>query len=79
MLSIHKKVSDFLKLLFPHDQFGKEDVRQCLVYALQVRRKVKEQLKKIVEMECYDAHFSYIDNESLKEYFVSVKEQGGDS
>src|SRR5690606_4347345 len=63
--------------LYPHGQFNKEDVRQCLEYALQVRRRVKEQLKKIGGMEFYDVHFSYIDNDTLEEHFVSVKEQGG--
>ena len=52
--------------LYPHSQFDKEDVRACLEYALQVRRRVKEQLKKIGGMEFYDVHFSYIDNENLK-------------
>lgn len=52
-------------------------MRQCLEYALEVRRRVKEQLKKIGGMEFYDVHFSYIDNEDLEEHFVTVKEQGG--
>lgn len=77
VIAVRKTVSGLLKLLFPHGQFEKEDVRQCLEYALQVRRRVKEQLKKIGGMEFYDVHFSYIDNDSLEEYFVSVKEQGG--
>jgi len=74
---VRKTVSGLLKLLYPHDQFTKEDVRQCLEYALQVRRRVKEQLKKIGGMEFYDVHFSYIDNETLEERFIAVKEQGG--
>ena len=77
VIAVRKTVSGLLKLLFPHGQFDKEDVRQCLEYALQVRRRVKEQLKKIGGMEFYDVHFSYIDNDSLEEHFVSVKEQGG--
>ncbi|MFS8151645.1 S16 family serine protease [Vreelandella titanicae] len=44
---------------------------------MQVHRRVKEQLKKIGVMGVYDAHFSYIDKETLEEHFVSVKEQGG--
>ena len=78
-IAVRKTVSGLLKLLYPHGTFEKEDVRKCLEYALQVRRRVKEQLKKIGGMEFYDVHFSYIDNESLEEHFVSVKEQGGDS
>ena len=77
VIAVRKTVSGLLKLLFPHGQFEKDDVRQCLEYALQVRRRVKEQLKKIGGMEFYDVHFSYIDNDSLEEHFVSIKEQGG--
>ena len=77
VIAVRKTVSGLLKLLYPHDVFTKEDVRQCLEYALQVRRRVKEQLKKIGGMEFYDVHFSYIDNESLEEHFITVKEQGG--
>lgn len=77
VIAVRKTVSGLMKLLYPHGQFNNEDVRQCLEYALQVRRRVKEQLKKIGGMEFYDVHFSYIDNDTLEEHFVSVKEQGG--
>lgn len=77
VIAVRKTVSGLMKLLYPHGQFEKEDVKQCLEYALQVRRRVKEQLKKIGGMEFYDVHFSYIDNDTLEEHFVSVKEQGG--
>lgn len=77
VIAVRKTVSGLLKLLYPHGEFDKEAVRTCLEYALQVRRRVKEQLKKIGGMEFYDVHFSYIDNESLEEHFVTVKEQGG--
>lgn len=77
VIAVRKTVSGLMKLLYPHGQFNKEDVRQCLEYALQVRRRVKEQLKKIGGMEFYDVHFSYIDNDTLEEHFVSIKEQGG--
>jgi ATP-dependent Lon protease len=53
------------------------EVRACLTYALEVRRRVKEQLKKIGGMEFFDVNFSYIDNETLEEFFVNVPEQGG--
>lgn len=77
VIAVRKTVSGLIKLLYPHGKFEKEDVRECLEYALQVRRRVKEQLKKIGGMEFYDVHFSYIDNASFEEHFVSVKEQGG--
>jgi ATP-dependent Lon protease len=77
VIAVRKTVSGLMKLLHPHGVFEKEDVRVCLEYALQVRRRVKEQLKKIGGMEFWDVHFSYIDNDSFEEHFVSIKEQGG--
>src|SRR5581483_2931917 len=57
----------------------KEAVRRCLEYALEARRRVKEQLKKIGGMEFFDVHFSYIDTEKSEEKYISVPEQGGGS
>ncbi|MDA3791895.1 MAG: ATP-dependent Lon protease, partial [Desulfobacula sp.] len=79
IIAVRKTVSGLLKILYPHGGFDKDAVERCLVYALESRRRVKEQLKKIGGMEFYDVHFSYIDNESLEEKFVSVLEQGGGS
>ncbi len=79
VIAVRKTVSGMLKLLYPHGEFDKDAVERCFVYALENRRRVKEQLKKIGGMEFYDVHFSYIDNESLEENFVSVPEQGGGS
>jgi len=76
-IAVRKTVSGLLKLLYPNGEFDKEDVRQCLEYALETRRRVKEQLKKIGGMEFYDVHFSYIDQETNEERFISVPEQGG--
>ena len=70
-------VSGMLKLLYPDGDFGKEEVREVLTFALEMRRRVKEQLKKIGGMEFYDVNFSFIDNDSFEETFVSVPEQGG--
>lgn len=75
--AVIKSVSGFLKLLAPHGEYDKELVRQCLTYALELRRRVKEQLKRIGGMEFYDVHFSYIDLETDEEIFVGVPEQGG--
>ncbi|MGJ8674600.1 MAG: protease Lon-related BREX system protein BrxL [Pseudoalteromonas sp.] len=77
VIGVRRTTSGLLKLLVPHGEYTKEDVRSCLVYALEVRRRVKEQLKKIGGMEFFDVNFSYIDNESLEELFVNVPEQGG--
>ena len=75
--AVTKSVSGFLKLLCPHGEYNKEIVRQCLEYALETRRRVKEQLKRIGGMEFYDVHFSYIDLETDEEIYVGVPEQGG--
>jgi ATP-dependent Lon protease len=76
-IAVKHTVSGLLKLLYPHEEYDKEAVRRCLEYALEVRRRVKEQLKKIGGMEFFDVHFSYIDQETLEEKFISVPEQGG--
>ena len=77
-IAVKRTVSGLLKLLYPHGEFGAEAVEEVLRYALESRRRVKEQLKKIGGMEFYDVHFSYIENENLQENFVSLPEQGGD-
>lgn len=77
-IAVKRTISGLLKLLYPHGEFDAEAVAECLHYALEARRRVKEQLKKIGGMEFYDVHFSYIENENLNENFVSLPEQGGD-
>lgn len=77
VIAVRKTVSGLLKILYPDGKFSKEEIEEVLNYALIGRRRVKEQLKKIGGMEFYDVHFSYIDNETMQEEFVSVPEQGG--
>ena len=76
-IAVRKMVGGFLKLLYPDGVFTKEDVEEILTLALEMRRRVKEQLKKLGGMEFYDVNFSYIDNETFEEHYVSVPEQGG--
>ncbi|ABB15490.1 protease Lon-related BREX system protein BrxL [Carboxydothermus hydrogenoformans] len=78
VIAVRKTVSGLVKLIYPNGEFDKDDIEEILRYALIGRRRVKEQLKKIGGMEFYDVHFSYIDNETMNEQFVSVPEQGGD-
>ena len=78
-IAVKRTTSGLLKLLYPHEDYDKEAVRECLVYALEGRRRIKEQLKRIGGMEFYDVHFSYIDLETNEEKFVLVEEQGGGS
>jgi len=78
-IAVKHTVSGLLKLLYPTEEYDKDAVRRCLEYALEARRRVKEQLKKIGGMEFFDVHFSYIDIETMEEKFISVPEQGGGS
>ena len=76
-IAVRKMVGGYLKLLYPDGVFTKEDVEEILTISLEMRRRVKEQLKKLGGMEFYDVNFSYIDNETFEEHYVSVPEQGG--
>ena len=76
-IAVRKMVGGFLKLLYPDGVFTKEELEEILRLALEMRRRVKEQLKKLGGMEFYDVNFSYIDNQTFEEKFVSVPEQGG--
>lgn len=77
VIAVKKTVSGLAKLLYPDGNYNKEQIEQILRFALEMRRRVKEQLKKIGGMEFFDVNFSYIDNETFREEFVSVPEQGG--
>ena len=76
-IAVRKMVGGLLKLVYPDGEFSKEQLEEILKFALEMRRRVKEQLKKLGGMEFYDVNFSYIDKDSFEEYYVAVPEQGG--
>lgn len=76
-IAVRKMVGGFIKLLYPDGVYTKEQLEEILTISLEMRRRVKEQLKKLGGMEFYDVNFSYIDNETFEEHYVSVPEQGG--
>lgn len=76
-IAVRRMADGYLKLLYPDGSFTKEEVEEVLRISLEMRRRVKEQLKKLGGMEFYDVNFSYIDNETFEEHYVSVPEQGG--
>ncbi|MFR0730845.1 MAG: protease Lon-related BREX system protein BrxL [Christensenellales bacterium] len=76
-IAVRRTVDGLLKLVYPNGEFTKEELAEILEIALEMRRRVKEQLKKLGGMEFYDVNFSYIDNETFEEHYVSVPEQGG--
>ena len=72
---VKKTVSGFIKLIHPDGKYTKDDVREYLTLALEMRRRVKEQLKRIGGMEFWDTNFSYIDKNTQEESFVSLPEE----
>lgn len=76
-IAVRKMVDGLVKLVYPDGEFTKEQLEEILKLALEMRRRVKEQLKKLGGMEFYDVNFSYIDKDSFEETYVSVPEQGG--
>ena len=76
-IAVRKMIDGYLKLLYPDGEFSKDDLEEIVKISLEMRRRVKEQLKKLGGMEFYDVNFSYIDNETFEEKYVAVPEQGG--
>ena len=76
-IAVRKMVGGFIKLLYPDGVYTKGQLEEILTISLEMRRRVKEQLKKLGGMEFYDVNFSYIDNDDFSEHYVSVPEQGG--
>jgi len=73
--AVRKTISGLLKLIHPDGNFTKEDLEEYLGIALEMRRRVKEQLKKMRSIEYWNTNFSYTDLESSREVFISVPEQ----
>ena len=76
-IAVRKMVGGLVKLMYPDGVYTKGQLEEILKIALEMRRRVKEQLKKLGGMEFYDVNFSYIDLEDMSEHYVSVPEQGG--
>ncbi len=75
--AVRKTVSGLVKILFPHGEVSQDDLAEILELAIESRRRVKEQLKKMGSFEYYHTSFSYVQNDSGEEKFVGVPEQGG--
>lgn len=77
--AVKKTVSGFIKLIHPDGCYTKSDIQEYIEIAMEMRRRVKEQLKKIGGMEFWDTGFSYIDKDTQQETFISLPEQRGSS
>jgi ATP-dependent Lon protease len=75
--AVRRTVSGLIKILYPHGQVSQEDLAELLELALEGRRRVKEQLKKMGSFEYHQTSFSYLVNDTGEEKFVGVSEQGG--
>ncbi len=76
--AVRKTVSGLVKLLHPDGNVTKNEIEEYLVLALELRRRVKEQLRKMGGFEYWAVNFSYLDQETLQETFVPVPEEGGE-
>lgn len=75
--AVRRTVSGLMKIIHPHGEISKEDLDEILTLAVEGRRRVKEQLKKMGSFEYHQTSFSFIDNDTGEERFVGVPEQGG--
>lgn len=75
--AVRKSVSGLIKLIYPDGRVTKDELAELLSLALEGRRRVKEQLKKIGAFEYHQTSFSYCDKETTEERYVGVPEEGG--
>ena len=75
--AVRKTVAGLVKLLYPHREVSRDEMAEILDLALEGRRRVKEQLKKMGSFEYHKTSFSYIDGETREERYVGVPEEGG--
>jgi ATP-dependent Lon protease len=75
--AVRRTVSGLVKIIHPHGAPSKRDLEEILKLAIEGRRRVKEQLKKMGSFEYSQTSFSYSDNDTGEEHFVGVPEQGG--
>jgi ATP-dependent Lon protease len=75
--AVRKTVSGLMKVIYPHGEISKEELAELVEFAIEGRRRVKEQLKKMGSFEYHKTSFSYSDKETGEEKFVGVPEQGG--
>ncbi len=75
--AVRRCVAGLLKILHPDQGHTDEELATYLSFAMEMRRRVKEQLKKMLPFEFSKTSFSYIDRESQHEHFVGVPEEGG--
>ena len=75
--AVRRCVSGLLKILHPDQRHTDEELATYLEVALEMRRRVKEQLKKMLPFEYARTSFSFIERTTQQEHFVACPEEGG--
>lgn len=73
-IAVGRTFSGMAKLIYPDENMTKEETREILEYAIECRRRVKEQLRKMTPGEFSDVNLGYIDNDTGEEFVVSLPE-----
>lgn len=73
-IAVGRTFSGMAKLIYPDEKMTKEETREILEYAIECRRRVKEQLRKMTPGEFSDVNLGYIDNDTGEEFVVSLPE-----
>jgi ATP-dependent Lon protease len=74
--AIAKTTSGLIKLIHPDGICSRDEAEVYLTFAIELRRRVKEQLKRMGGIEYSKVNLSYLDKQSGQEAFVSCKELG---
>ena len=75
--AVRRTFSGLAKLIYPDEKITKEEARELLEYAIECRRRVKEQLKKMNPVEFHDVEMGYIDVDTAEEFIVELPESNG--
>lgn len=73
--AVNKTISGLLKILFPDGNFTNEEMRQLADFALEMRKRVKNQLV-IIDETFEKVDFSYTEVDSGKLYKITTLEEG---
>lgn len=76
-IAVGRTFSGMAKLVYPDERMNKEETRELLEYAIECRRRVKEQLRKMTPGEFSDVELGYIDLETNEEIIVELPEISG--
>ena len=74
-IAVRRTFSGMAKLIYPDEAMTKEECRELLEYAIECRRRVKEQLRKMNPSEFSQVDLGYFDNSTDEEKVIHLPEQ----